>query len=281
MQLFVPRTIGYISSVLAMDRLLELGKDECAMLGGFVEARITDALGTDSLSGIGPLLVRAIRARLLHENAERLSSGSDLDRRFGVSTSGKIPLSALNIDSDNKAAGTRYEPTAPPAFSEMIAALPQKRIPRATFIDVGCGRGRVLLMAAEHGFRKIIGIEFAADLCLTARGNVERYRRCSNSSASISIEQRDACTYDIPNQPGVLFLYNPFNESVMRSFVTNVERSLSQHPREFYVIYYMPLWSKVWDASPIFSKLAGTHMWSADWYSLYSCKLISQSRGAR
>jgi hypothetical protein len=96
-------------------------------------------------------------------------------------------------------------------------------------------------MAAEHGFRKIIGIDFAADLCLTARGNVERYRRYSNNSAAISIEQRDASTYDIPNQPGVLCFYNPFNESVMRSFVTNVERSLSQHPREFYVMYYMPL----------------------------------------
>jgi SAM-dependent methyltransferase len=249
------------------------------MLHGFVKARIADALGTDTLRGVGPLLVRAIRARLLHGNAERLSSGSDLDRRFGVSTSGKLSLSVLNIDSDNKAAGTAYEPTAPPVFSEMIAALPQKIIPRATFIDIGCGRGRVLLMAAEHGFRKIIGIDFAADLCLTASGNVEQYRRCSNNSAAISIEQRDASTYDIPNEPGVLFLYNPFNESVMRSFVTNVERSLSQHPREFYVIYHMPLWSKVWDASPIFSKLAGTHIWSADWYSLYSCKLILQNRG--
>jgi hypothetical protein len=72
-------------------------------------------------------------------------------------------------------------------------------------------------MAAEHGFRRIIGIDFAADLCLTARGNVERYRRCSNNSAAISIEQRDASTYDIPNQPGVLCLYNPFNEFVMRT----------------------------------------------------------------
>jgi SAM-dependent methyltransferase len=251
------------------------------MLRGFVQSRrIADALGTDTLSGIGPLLVRAIRARLLHENAERLSSGSDFDRRFGVSTSGKIPLSALDIDSDNRAAGTRYEPTAPTAFSEMMAALPQKIIPRATFIDIGCGTGRVLLMAAERGFRKIIGIDFAADLCLIARGNVEQYRRCSNNSAAICIEQKDACTYDIPNQPGVLFLYNPFNESVMRCLVANVERSLSQHPREFYVVYHMPLWNKVWDASPIFSKLAGTHIWSPEWYSIYSCKLILQSRGA-
>jgi hypothetical protein len=140
--------------------------------------------------------------------------------------------------------------------------------------------GEVIRGICTHGFRKIIGIDFAADLCLTARDNIEQYRRCTNNSAAISIEQRDACTYDIPNQPSVLFLYNPFNKSVMRSFVANVERSLSQHPREFYVIYHMPLWSKVWDASPIFSKLAGTHIWSADWYSLYSSKLIVQSRGA-
>jgi SAM-dependent methyltransferase len=248
------------------------------VLPGFVETRIADALGVNTLSGVGPLLVRAIRARLSHGNAERLSSGSDFDRRFGVSTSGKIPVSALNIDSGNKTAGTRYEPTAPAAFSEMMAVLPQKLIPRATFIDIGCGKGRVLLMAAEYGFRKIIGIDFAADLCLSASGNVERYRRCSNSSASISIEQRDACTYDIPNQPGVLFLYNPFSESVMRSFVANVERSLSQQPREFYVIYYMPLWNKVWEASPMLSKLAGTHMWSSEWYSIYSCRAVGQRK---
>jgi len=83
-------------------------------------------------------------------------------------------------------------------------------IPRATFIDIGCGKGRVLLMAAEHGFRKIIGIDFAADLCLTARGTVELYRRCSNSSSSINIEQREVhTTFPTPNQPGVLFLSQP------------------------------------------------------------------------
>jgi len=247
---------------------------------GFVETRIADALGTNALSGIGPLLIRAIRARLSHRDAERLSSGSEFDRRFGVSTSGRIPLSALNIDSENKAAGTRYEPTAPSVFSEMMAPLSQQMISRATFIDIGCGKGRVLLMAAQYGFPRIKGIEFAADLCIAARGNAEQYRRCSKNSARISIEQGDASTYDIPNEPCVLFLYNPFNESVMRSFVANVERSLSQQPRECYVIYYMPLWNKVWDASPVFSKLAGSHIWSAEWYSLYSCKLIVQSSGA-
>ena len=117
-------------------QLVWIGKVGC----GLVETRIADALGANTLSGLGPLLVRAIRARLSRGNAEGLSSGSDFDRRFGVSTSGKIPVSALNIDSGNKTAGTRYEPTAPPAFSEMMAALPQKIIPRATFIDIAAVR---------------------------------------------------------------------------------------------------------------------------------------------
>jgi 2-polyprenyl-3-methyl-5-hydroxy-6-metoxy-1,4-benzoquinol methylase len=76
----------------------------------------------------------------------------------------------------------------------MMAALPQKMIPRATFIDIGCGKGRVLLMAAEHGFRKIIGIDFAADLCLTARGNVEQYRRCSDNSAAATTSSTHRCS---------------------------------------------------------------------------------------
>jgi tRNA1(Val) A37 N6-methylase TrmN6 len=116
----------------------------------------------------------------------------------------------------------------------MMAALPEM-IPRATFIDIGCGKGRVRLMAAEHGFRKIIGIDFAANLCLTARGNVERYRRCSNSSASVSIEQRNVHA-TFPTSPACSFFRNPFNESVMRSFLANVERSLSlQSGTRFYI----------------------------------------------
>ena len=86
--------------------------------------------------------------------------------------------------------------------------------------------GEVIRGICTHAFRKIIGIDFAADLCLTARGNVERYRRCSNSSASVSIEQRDVHT-TFPTSPACSFFHNPFNESVMRSFVANVERSLS------------------------------------------------------
>src|SRR6266436_9242198 len=117
-----------------------------------------------------------------------------------------------------------------------------------------------------------------ADFCLTARGNIEQYRRCSNNSAAISIEQSDACTYDIPNQPAVLFLYNPFNESVVRNFVAIVERSLSQHPREFYVRYHVPLRNKVWDASRSFRSLQGdSHVVCRVVLALW-CKLILQSR---
>lgn len=85
-------------------------------------------------------------------------------------------------------------------------------IPRATFIDIGCGEGRVLLMAAEHGFRKIIGIDLAADLCLTARGNVERYRRCSNSSALSALNREMYIRHSQPARRALSFttrLMNP------------------------------------------------------------------------
>jgi hypothetical protein len=124
-------------------------------------------------------------------------------------------------------------------------------------------------MAAELGFRKVIGIEFAEDLCQTARRNVEHYRASSAKPPSIAVEHADACLYPFSDEPTVFFLYNPFNRTVMRSFVANLERSLVRSPREVYVLYSLPFWREVWDASPTFSRVAGTSMWSEDWYAVY------------
>ena len=39
------------------------------------------------------------------------------------------------------------------------------------FIDFGSGKGRCLLMAGILGFKNVIGIEFAKDLCEWAKRN--------------------------------------------------------------------------------------------------------------
>jgi predicted RNA methylase len=192
-----------------------------------------------------------------------MAAGQQFDRTFGISTGGEI-----NIASVHNEEAYWYQATTPYVFSAMMSCLPAGVIRQSTFVDVGCGKGRVLLMAAECGFRDIEGIELSRDLYLAACHNVERYRSSRQSSCSISVEHIDAGDYRIPNRTCVLFLYNPFGRSVMRHFAARVEQSLSHNPRDLFVVYHNPEWRRIWDESPFFSNFAG-NIWSPDWYLCY------------
>jgi hypothetical protein len=57
----------------------------------------------------------------------------------------------------------------------------------------------------------------------------------------------------------VLYLYNPFDDQVMRPFIANVERSLGKHPRRMmFVVYQWPLHQRLWDASDAFTLIHAT-----------------------
>jgi len=56
-----------------------------------------------------------------------------------------------------------YQPTDPALFREMMASLPIE-FNEFTFVDLGSGKGRTLLMASEYPFKKIVGVELIADL---------------------------------------------------------------------------------------------------------------------
>ena len=71
------------------------------------------------------------------------------------------------------------------------------------FVDLGCGKGRGLLLAKELGFGKIVGVEFSPSLAKIARRNVTRYKQ-------ISVVQGDASKYIFPPEPIVIYMYNPF-----------------------------------------------------------------------
>src|ERR1051325_451687 len=68
----------------------------------------------------------------------------------------------------------QYFPSEPWLFDEMMQALPVK-FQDFTFIDLGSGKGRCLLMAAGYGFRKIIGVEFMPEWHRVAEENIRRF----------------------------------------------------------------------------------------------------------
>src|SRR5271167_2282557 len=68
-----------------------------------------------------------------------------------------------------------YQPTEPALFREMLATLMSSakiEFGEFTFIDIGSGKGRALLMAADYPFRRILGIELLPELHRVAKENI-------------------------------------------------------------------------------------------------------------
>jgi SAM-dependent methyltransferase len=195
------------------------------------------------------LLQRAainLRARGLRETvqiARSLLSGWMFDWRYATDTGGHIEQDKLAVTSANQHHAKVYLASKAGPTSALFRqlALPKS----ATFVDFGAGKGRVLLLAAQYGFARVIGVEFAADLCSIARGNVMAFRHCTGLTTPIEIVLDDATRLPITPDQQVFFFFNPFTEPVMQAVMRNIEASLNLHPRPAWVIYNTPSYEQV------------------------------------
>lgn len=147
-----------------------------------------------------------------------------------------------------------YQATEPNTFHEMMAALPID-FRQFTFIDLGSGKGRTLLMASAYPFAKIMGVELFPQLHRIAEKNIRDYRSDSQKCFSICTVVANAKEFVFPVEPLVLYLFNPFAESVLERVIANLESSFQQHPRPLYVVYHNPLLEPVLARSAVLKKL--------------------------
>lgn len=96
------------------------------------------------------------------------------------------------------------------------------RIEAYSFVDVGAGKGRALLLAAELPFRKVIGVELSEELSRTAQKNVARWSRVAQPKAKIRVVQQDAAKFRWPRTPLLVYLYNPFACSLVAQMTENL-----------------------------------------------------------
>ncbi len=131
-----------------------------------------------------------------------------------------------------------YQPTQPDAFRQMIAALGID-YSQFTFVDLGSGKGRTLLMASEYPFRRILGVELLPELHAIAADNLCKYRGgVSDRVQSLCADARD---FDFPHEPLVLFLFHPFPQRVLEEVLARLMESLANYPRPIYVVYHNPV----------------------------------------
>ena len=154
-----------------------------------------------------------------------------------------------------------YQPTEPALFKEMMASL-EISFQEFTFIDVGSGKGRALLMAADYPFRRILGVELLPDLHRVAKDNIRRYKNDSQQCFAVETICGDAREFVFPLEPMVLYLFNPLPEPALVEFVANLDGSLRENPRATYLLYHNPLLEGVLMQSSALKKIAGTHQYS-------------------
>jgi SAM-dependent methyltransferase len=154
-----------------------------------------------------------------------------------------------------------YQPTDPSSFAEMIASLPID-FREFTFVDLGSGKGRTLLMAAEYPFRRIVGIELLPALHQIAQENLARYSSESQRCFALEALCGDAGDFCFPAEPLVLYLFNPFPESGLKRVMAALERSLSAYSRTVYVLYLNPALEHVLARSTALERTGGTHQFA-------------------
>jgi SAM-dependent methyltransferase len=160
-----------------------------------------------------------------------------------------------------------YQPTEPALFHEMLDTLQQQvhlDFREFTFLDLGSGKGRTLLLASDYPFRRILGVELLPTLHQIAQENLKKYSSESQKCFALESICGNATDFPFPGEPIVLYLFNPFPESGLKRMIANLERSLQQNPRPIYVLYHNPLLEHVLSESAALAKIGGTHQ-----YSLY------------
>jgi SAM-dependent methyltransferase len=132
----------------------------------------------------------------------------------------------------------RYEPSQ---WTYLPRALRGERVgPRDVFVDVGCGRGRVVLQAARRPFARVVGVEISPEKLATARHNLER-AASTLACKDVELVAMDALDYDIPPDATYVYLFNPCAGDAFRRLLDNVVASYDRRPRRLRVLYVNPV----------------------------------------
>jgi SAM-dependent methyltransferase len=183
------------------------------------------------------------------------------DWRHGLDTCTASALDAFTITSENRQHGCRYQPTRLLPLRKFLRIFRPKFPAESVLVDFGCGKGRVLLVASEFGFREVRGIEFAHELCDIARKNFSIYQARRATGTTCQIIEMDVTQYAIRPEENVFFMFNPFDEVILERVLNNIASSVQQHRRNIWIIYCLPTGARLLDRRSDFLRQQDLCLW--------------------
>jgi SAM-dependent methyltransferase len=171
-----------------------------------------------------------------------------VDGALGIQTGGLIDLVDLTTVGQNAGDGHPYSGTLPDEFERLMGLHPIDET-RFTFVDLGSGMGRAVLLAAQRPFARCVGVEFAKELHAQALRNLASVKRGALACPVVEFVLGDALEYDLPDGPVAIYLYNPFNDRMQRRLVDRLVRAAREGGREIVVYQCNACWPQVWDGA--------------------------------
>ncbi len=168
------------------------------------------------------------------------------DRKYGTDTGGYLGPEELVKGRANDAHNYGYSAIAPSVFREAARrwreSLPAVagRVEAYSFVDLGCGKGRAVLLAAELPFRKVIGVELVDELATIAENNAARWDKVGNAKARIRVMRQDAMKFLWPRAPLLVYLYNPFACSLVGQIAARLARIAASGSGPVDLLYVNP-----------------------------------------
>lgn len=140
---------------------------------------------------------------------------NQFDRALGIDTTSMVRLTKTS--SKNIVHGVRYQ-ASEIRLVEWALVSSEVDFENTTFVDVGCGKGRVLILACRKPFNRIIGFDYSESVLNVCRKNL----RHLGLESRCEVCHEDASKFQFPDGNLMLFFYNPFHSPLFEEVLERI-----------------------------------------------------------
>jgi predicted RNA methylase len=203
------------------------------------------------------LLIRLV-TKLLAYRPER---DNCFDKRYGTDTMGIVDRKDLGI-SDEQARAAVFYVSCPVKFERYVLETLEIDYENFNFVDMGSGKGRVIMVASEYPFRSVTGVEISQKLCAIAQNNLRIFPTARQKSAVVHVQCMDAVLFPISNENTVFHFYHPFGADILRPVLNNIASVFGASDKMVRIVY---IWKQLPEIFPLFDQYGFRrlrHVWT-------------------
>ena len=212
-----------------------------------IPARLRSLVRKRGLFGAARRVAKVLYRRVVPRHAPP----HPFDVEHGVATGGLLFAKKIRSGHSNDAQNTAYFGSQPSVFRTglhfWIAELRETgQHPRDyTFVDIGCGKGRAVMLASELPFRQVIGIELSPEMVTVAQANLAQWDSRPHLCRDLSVLQADVLEFRLPDSPTLLYMYHPFEADLFGRWVESLRATLPTRTAPLYLLYANPLFEQM------------------------------------